>query len=142
MIKMRWTGIDALERSTLRVEKTMKKKADGLTDFVADAIISNIRHGWTTPGPSVKGQRPAVKTGNLDESIRKDRVGRDPKGRFAKEGDVSLVFVRIDTASGPKSDGRGHYEVVLEEALEREFMGPAVDEVAAMLPGVSKRKLS
>lgn len=129
----RENNIDSFSR---RVERA----ADLGIDDIADEFISDVQSHWSSSSPSDPGQAPAVKTGNLDQSLFKEKQGRDVLGRFAgNKGPVR--FVRVDTTRGPRSQGRGEYGAKLEDSMDRPYIDPAADRVSKRLGVVIRRKL-
>lgn len=141
MIKVKFRGIKKFHKTAIRIEENKKRKADSLVDEAATILVNDIRSHWSSSAPSSKGNAPAVVTGNLDSSVKKDRTPRDVLGRFAKGKNVSMQFVRIDTADGNNPQGRGNYAPVLENEMDRPFLEPAIKRISAIYPALAKRKL-
>ena len=116
-----------------RIENSIENNVRDAAQNQAQALWEDIQGHWTVPGPSSRGQPPAILTGNLNESGRVYSQGRDVLGRFAGK-DAVVFYLRIDTNEGPNPLGRGDYATVLEEKMDREFVGPAIERVSKTTP--------
>lgn len=115
-------------RRLIKLERNVKKHTAEATREAAETLKRDIRDNWSAVRPSMRGNPPAIKTGNLDSSIIVEEQSRTALGRFAgKEGIAH--FVRIDTEQGDDPQDRGQYAVVLERGYDRPFVKPAVERL-------------
>jgi hypothetical protein len=125
----------------IRVEENIDKGAANGVEMATQALVLDIRSGWSWSSPSAEGEAPAIKTGNLDSSVKIDPQKRDTSGRFS--ADAHVMFVRIDTSEGVDPQGRGNYAPALEDEsyLNRPFVQPAVDRMQEIFPEIMKRMI-
>lgn len=125
-------------RELERLERELPEEVGASVADAARALVEDIRSSWSPTAPSSPGFPPAVRTGNLDESVLDDEQSRDSKGRFAVGENATRHFVRIDTTKGPRYHGRGGYEGYLEgpegtvNMEPRPFVQPAVERLEAI----------
>lgn len=125
---------------TSLLDNGLKKLHPNLKDELeaaATEMVLFIHSNWSPSSPSSPGSPPAVVTGALDASVRKDTAGRDAFGRFASADSVVAFFVRV-------GDEKAWYAADLEEGREstnlapRPLTVPALQHIEGMLPdGVS-----
>jgi hypothetical protein len=138
-VTVRVRGVDRLERALIRVERNVDRTTEEFLQFCAHWLRNDIRSNWSRQSPSSEGNPPAVKTGNLDSSVTVSKQGRGDGGRFAASGDAKRWYVVVDTSKGYRPDGRGNYEGILEEFLNRPFMKPAVARLEGKYELFAKR---
>ena len=124
---------------TDRFERKVVKGVELGIHEVAEQLVGDIREHWSTQSPSSPGSPPAIRTGNLDQSIFIEKTGRDEKGRFQSKRNARVIFVKVDTTKGPKSGGREEYGTKLEDEMDREYLAPAAERVSGKL-GVSIKR--
>src|SRR5574341_713072 len=87
-MKVNTKGLDALD-------KYAPIKTDEATKWLAYRIAEIIHDSWSETAPSSPGNPPAVRTGNLDRSVKVEKTGRTVAGRFASGDNVKLWVTRI-----------------------------------------------
>lgn len=118
-----------LDRGMKMIKPSMKQQIEGLTNDV----VAFLHQNWSGSSPSEPGSPPAVVTGALDASIRKDATGRDASGRFASGDDVISWFIRV-------GDSKAWYAADLEEGrastnlAPRPYIDPAFKSIEDKLP--------
>lgn len=122
-------------RTLIKLQRNVPKKTGKALDETAEAIVNYIRSNWSSPAPSSWGSPPAVRTGNLDESIVVESQGRDVLGRFTREDIVRYIVIDTD------NDGRGQYSLALEDPyyLNRRFIEPAMEQGTKLIPHTFKK---
>lgn len=141
MISMELKNLDPGYRTMIKVENDLLRDLGFGVEELANLLVSEIRGNWSLNAPSSRGNPPAIVTGNLDSSVKVEEQGRDTLGRFASPENTVVKFVRVDTSEGDNPDDRGNYAPILEGALEREFIQPAIDIVAPMTGAIMKRQV-
>ncbi len=140
MLTFKWKGIKDLNKGLIRVESQVDK---GAVKFATEAVKwlqKDIRGHWSRRSPSSKGNAPAIQTGNLDSAIANGMgQGRDLGGRFAKQKDIKVMFLTINTDLGDRVMGRHNYAQELEKEMDRPFVAPAIKRLKAEIGFLSKR---
>jgi hypothetical protein len=116
------------------IEREAQERTQKGVMAAAEALVADIRNNWSHESPSIPGNAPAIKTGNLDTSFSVEQ-GRDELGRFA-----SSAVVKIDTENGSDPQNRGQYAAELEDSMNRPFVRPAIERASATLPHHIKRE--
>lgn len=128
-----------MARVTSRIENGVFQGASE----TADMVIADIQSGWSTSRQSIgSGNPPAMDTGNLDSSIRKEDQGRDALGHFDKKGDdAKAYYIHIDTEEGNNPNGRGNYAMALEDPdyYDLPFISPALERAFGVYTSNIKR---
>ena len=132
MLTFKWKGLKDLNKGLVRVESQVDK---GAVKFATEAIKwlqKDIRGNWSRRSPSSKGNAPAMQTTNLDSAIANGMgQGRDLGGKFAKQKDIKVMFLTINTDLGDRVGGRHNYAQELEKDMDRPFVAPAVKRLKA-----------
>lgn len=116
-------------RTQIKLEKDVARKTDTAVKKMAESIRDDIKKSWSGfyPPSSDRGQPPAVRTGNLNDSVKVEDQGRSALGQFASGDNSKSWFIQIDTSGHP--DGRNQqYAMALEDPdyLNRPFLEPAL----------------
>ena len=148
-IKFSWSKRHSpknLKRNVDSTEKAIDTKIDKIIVETAEELIAIVRESWSSVAPSKPGDSPAVRTGNLDETVEKSRgYGRDALGRFATKANRKSIRLTFDTRKGGgdrvrRGKGNRLYSGYLEEGTEkmaaRPFLDPAVSKIKEKFPGI------
>lgn len=131
-IKRDLRGLDKMERD-------VPPRVNAAVKGAAEALAQDIMDNWSPNSPSPEGQPPAIKTGNLDSSVKVEPTGRDEQGRFATTADAKVWFVQIKTSEGDDPQGRGEYAGIVEEKNNRPYVEPAIARVRAVFSHFFRR---
>lgn len=82
------SGLDALEQSVPRNINARVRQA-------VEIMQAEIRENWSASSPSSPGNPPAIKTGNLDQSVRPESTGRTLRGTWTSGNDAAMWTLRI-----------------------------------------------
>lgn len=106
------------------IETTLPRNVSEKARQAAEAVVADINASWYPTSPSPRGGPPAVKTGELRDSVRLQ--ARDQSGRFSRPGSGDVIGYSI--VYHAKHAG------ILESAyLDRHFLGPALERMAPNL---------
>lgn len=122
-----------------KIERDIEGNTLDALQEAAEALVTDIRANWSDTSPSTPGNPPAIKTGNLDGSVKANRQGRGEGGRFASSKNVKYWYVTIDTSEGPDPRNRGQYAGILEDSRDRPFVAPALARLSGVYTGFFKR---
>ena len=140
--------IQRLMRNTNRLEEEVIRSISNLIFEAADYLIAYIKEEWSGlyPPASTPGFPPAVRSGNLDETVGNSLGKARYKGQFAERGKATYVRISIDTARGGgeyqqhKTPSGKHrdYAYYLEGGTRgmrpRPFLDPAAEHLAIKFP--------
>ena len=148
-IKFSWSRQHSpkkLKQNVDMSEKAIDNKIDKIIVSAAEELIEIIRQSWSPVAPSKPGDPPAVRTGNLDETVERSRgYGRDALGRFATKANRKSIRLTFDTRKGGgdrvrKGKGNRLYSGYLEEGTDkmapRPFLEPSVKELKLKFPKI------
>lgn len=130
MIRIKFKGIDDLNKASIMLEDKARKGAQGAVDAAADSLVEDIKSSWSPVAPSSPGASPAVVTGELNDSIIAGQ-GRNARGQFTS-GDSVIKLVRAGAPHAPLLEG-GTYKM-----SPRPFMRPAVTRLRSTYPEIAK----
>ena len=149
-IKFSWSkqhSPNKLKRNVDLAEKAIDAKIDKIIINAAEELIAIIRSNWSSSSPSKPYDAPAIRTGNLDETVERSRgYGRDSLGRFATKANRKSIRLTFDTRKGGgdrvrKGEGNRLYSGYLEEGTNkmspRPYLDPAIKELRLKFPGIA-----
>jgi len=118
---MRWkqgAGTRELLASIFRLEKAADKYAKSLVYRAAEEFVNKIRRDWSEASPSPPYSPPAIRSGNLDESVMNSLDdARDEFGRYADKRSVKRIFIQID----PSKPGGSRRRFVRSRGRRRKY---------------------
>lgn len=102
-------------------------------DSLTNDVVTYLHQNWSKSSPSDPGNPPAIVTGALDKSVRKESSGRDIRGRFASKENSVAWFIRV-------GDGTAWYAADLQEGRDstnlapRPYIDPALESIEDKVP--------
>lgn len=106
------------------IEERLPGNVSAKAREAAQAVVADINANWYPTSPSPRGGPPAVKTGELKDSV--ELKARDTRGRFSRPGSGDVIGYSIVYHAR-------HAGILESEYLDRAFLGPALERMAPNL---------